>query len=166
MGELSEPGCHGDLCWLLSQAGHNLTTRLAAGLESIGLSPRAHMVLTAALDGERSQIELARQIGLDKTTMVVTLDELERAGLAERRPSPTDRRARVIAVTEAGERRVAEADRIAAEVREEVLSVLEPDQRTALLDGLRTMVREQLGEPSECIQAVRRRRSRPPAVAG
>ena len=41
-------------------------------------------------------------VGLDKTTMVVTLDELEAAGLAERRPSPTDRRARVIAVTKAG----------------------------------------------------------------
>ena len=27
-------------------------------------------------------------IGLDKTTLVVTLDELEAAGLAERRPPP------------------------------------------------------------------------------
>ena len=35
--------------------------------------------------------------------MVVTMDALERAGLAERRPSPTDRRARIIAVTPAGE---------------------------------------------------------------
>ena len=34
--------------------------------------------------------------------MVVTMDALERDGLAERRPSPTDRRARIIAVTDAG----------------------------------------------------------------
>ncbi|MEK8105286.1 MarR family winged helix-turn-helix transcriptional regulator [Micromonospora sp. M12] len=41
---------------------------------------------------------------MDKTTMVVTLDQLERAGLAERRPVPTDRRARLVAVTPAGRR--------------------------------------------------------------
>jgi MarR family transcriptional regulator for hemolysin len=35
-------------------------------------------------------------------THVVTVDELEKAGLAERRPSSRDRRARVISVTEAG----------------------------------------------------------------
>ena len=43
-------------------------------------------------------------IGLDKTTMVVTVDELERAGLAERQASSTDRRARIIKVTPAGRR--------------------------------------------------------------
>ena len=61
--------------------------------------------------GEYTQTELARIVGLDKTTMVVTLDELEAAGLAERRPSATDRRARVVAVTKAGERKVRQADR-------------------------------------------------------
>ena len=91
-----------NLCWLLSRAAHTLTTELTAAMEGLGVSPRAQHVLDTALDGEHTQIELARLVGLDKTTMVVTLDELEAKGLAERRPSPTDRRARVIAVTDAG----------------------------------------------------------------
>ena len=91
-----------NLCWLLSRASWTLTTELTAALEDLGVSPRAHAVLAAAATGEHSQTQLARIVGLDKTTMVVTLDELEAAGLAERRPSPTDRRARVIAVTPAG----------------------------------------------------------------
>ena len=55
---------------------------------------------------EKTQGALAAEAALDKTTMVVTVDELERAGLAERRPSTTDRRVRIIAVTPEGERLV------------------------------------------------------------
>src|SRR5689334_7205576 len=95
-----------NLCWLLSRASWTLTTEHTAALEGLGISPRAHAVRAAAASGERTQTELARTVGLDKTTMVVTLDELEAAGLAARRPSPTDRRARVIAVTKAGRRRL------------------------------------------------------------
>lgn len=161
-----EPRCQGDLCWLLSQASHNLTTRLAAAFESIGLGPRDHLVLTAARDGEHSQIELARMVGLDKTTMVVTIDELEARGLAERRPSPRDRRARVIAVTEAGERKVAEAQRIADRVRTEVLSVLDDEERETFLRALRTLVHDPLAAPTACQQAPRRRRIPAGAATG
>ena len=37
-----------DLGWLLSRAGHVLTTELTAAMEDLGLSPRARCVLTAA----------------------------------------------------------------------------------------------------------------------
>ncbi len=92
-------------------------TELTAALEDLGVSPRAHSVLATALTGEYSQGEIARIVGLDKTTMVVTVDELEAAGLAERRPSSSDRRARVIVVSEAGEQKVREADRVLDRVR-------------------------------------------------
>jgi MarR family len=64
---------------------------------ALGICPRSHCVLAKAMESERTQIRLAERCALDKTTMVVTGDELERSGLAERRPSPTDRRARIIA---------------------------------------------------------------------
>ena len=100
-----------DLIFLLSQAAHALTTELTAELDGLGITPRSHCVLTHALEGEQTQIQLAERCALDKTTMVVTVDELERAGLAERRPSPTDRRARIIAVTDAGREKVARGRR-------------------------------------------------------
>src|SRR4051794_41257981 len=80
-----------NLCWLLSRASYTLTTELTAALEDLGISPRAHAVLAAAATGAYTQTELARTVGLDKTTMVVTLDELEAAGVAERRPAPAHR---------------------------------------------------------------------------
>jgi DNA-binding MarR family transcriptional regulator len=106
-----------NLCWLLSKAAHSLTTEMTAALDGLGVSPRAHCVLAGAMTGDHTQSELARMVDLDKTTMVVTLDELEAAGLAERRPSPTDRRARVIGVTAAGRRKVREAEEISERIR-------------------------------------------------
>src|SRR5689334_20036816 len=85
-----------NLCWLLTRAGHVLVNEIAAALEASGMSPRAHEVLSAAVAGTFTQTELVGMVGLDKTTMVVTLDELEQLGWAERTPSPTDRRARIV----------------------------------------------------------------------
>jgi MarR family transcriptional regulator for hemolysin len=148
-----------NLCWLLSRASHALTTEMAAALEQTGLSPRAHMVLTAALEGEHTQIELARAVGLDKTTMVATVDDLERAGWAARRPSPTDRRARVIAVTEAGRKKLEEAEDAVARVRRDVLDALDDDEREVFLEALSRLVNERLAEPVECSKPIRRARA-------
>jgi MarR family transcriptional regulator, transcriptional regulator for hemolysin len=159
--EVSAPPLSANLCWLLSTAAHSLTTEMTRAMERLGVSPRGFSVLTTALSGAYTQTELARMIGLDKTTMVVTLDELEAAGLAERRPAPADRRARVIAVTEAGERRVREAEEIAARTNEDVLGVLDPGEREAFLGALMRLVGERLSEPVACAKPVRRRAPRP-----
>ncbi|MEA2420370.1 MAG: MarR family transcriptional regulator, transcriptional regulator for hemolysin [Thermoleophilaceae bacterium] len=135
MGEQPQP-LAANLGWLLSQASHVLKTELTAALEGLGVSPRAHHVLATALNRDYTQTELAAAVGVDKTTMVVTLDELEAAGLAERRPSATDRRARIIAVTKAGELKVREAEEIAARIHADVLDALPAGERRALLDGL------------------------------
>jgi MarR family transcriptional regulator, transcriptional regulator for hemolysin len=147
-----------NLCWLLSRASHALTTELSAGLEQLGVSTRGHSVLAAAATGDHTQIELARMVGLDKTTMVVTLDELEGAGLVERRPSTADRRVRVIVVTTAGERKLRQAEEITERIRADVLSVLPARDRKVFLDALSRLVSERLAEPVPCAQPVRRPR--------
>lgn len=149
-----------DLNWLLSRASYTLTTELTAALEGQGVSPRAHCVLSAAMTGDHTQTELAKMIGLDKTTMVVTVDELEAAGLAERRPASEDRRARVIAVTKAGERKVREAGEIADRIQDDVLRSLPARERKVFLDALTKLVSDRLSVPTECAHPVRRRAPR------
>jgi DNA-binding MarR family transcriptional regulator len=134
-------------------------TEMTAALEDLGLSPRARCVLMTALEGELTQIEIARMIGVDKTTMVVTLDELERDGLAERRPSSKDRRARVIAVTAKGKAMVRKSTEVVKRVQDEVLATLPARERAALVDGLQRLVSERLAEPAQCTSPVRRRRA-------
>ena len=113
-----------DLMMLLNEASHALTTELAAGLAGIGITPREHCVLSKAARGDMTQREIAAQAGIDKTTMVVTVDQLERAGLAERRPAPTDRRARIVAITSDGREVLARADAAVAGIYDDVLGAL------------------------------------------
>ncbi|HEY6780685.1 MAG TPA: MarR family winged helix-turn-helix transcriptional regulator, partial [Thermoleophilaceae bacterium] len=131
-----------DLGWLLGQAKHALSAEYAAALEPLGLSPRDYFVLATALGEDHTQIGLAKLIGMDKTTMVVTIDALEKAGWAERRPSSTDRRVRVIAVTKAGERKVAQARKLIDQVQCDILERLPLRERKGLLQGLSSLVAE------------------------
>jgi len=147
------------LGWLLSTVSHAFTTELTAALEEAAVTPRAHCVLSVALQGEYTQGALAQAIGLDKTTMVVTIDALELAGLVERRTSGTDRRARVIAVTDAGRAKVAEGEALVAEIQAEVLGSLPARQREGLMAALQTLVEGRLCTTAECSHPVRRRRS-------
>src|SRR3954451_16614217 len=125
-----------DITGLLNMAGHVLSNRLSTALEDVDLTPRMQCVLIHALEEERTQIQIAALADLDKTTMVSTVDELERRGLAERRPSTADRRARVIAVTEKGRLAAEEGQRIVDRVHAEALGDLSSPARAAFVEAL------------------------------
>ena len=149
-----------DLSFLLDHTGHVLRSRMTAALAEIGLTPRMHCVLVHALEGERTQIQLAEIGDMDKTTMVVTVDALEKAGLAERRPSSRDRRARIVAVTEEGERVAARSQRIVDGVHEAALGSLSDTDRKALVQALNALVDGHLAAPVESPRPARRARER------
>jgi MarR family transcriptional regulator for hemolysin len=50
-----------------------------------------------------SQRELADLVGIEGPSLVATLDRLERDGLVKRVASPTDRRVKLVSLTEAGQ---------------------------------------------------------------
>jgi MarR family transcriptional regulator, transcriptional regulator for hemolysin len=147
-----------DLSYLLTHAGHVLATQMTAAFAELGITPRAYCVLFHAMEAERTQIQLAEISDLDKTTMVVTVDELEKAGLAERRPSGTDRRARIISVTAAGAQAVTEGAKIADRVHRDVLDALPEEQREIFVDALTRLVGGHLATPAEVGRPVRRAR--------
>lgn len=149
-----------DLSYLLDHTSHVLRTRMAAALAEIGLTPRMHCVLVHALEEERTQIQLAELGDMDKTTMVVTLDALEEAGLAERRPASLDRRARIVAVTARGARLAARSQKIVDQVHEEALASLPATERKALLRALDRLATGHLATPADSAQPARRARQR------
>jgi DNA-binding MarR family transcriptional regulator len=100
-------GCGGalsdDLGWALGVLFRAYSKAANAAVADVPGGPRGYQVLTAiGRSDPRSQLELANHLGLDRTVMTYLLDDLERAGLIERRPDPADRRARRIVATEAG----------------------------------------------------------------
>ncbi|WP_256862691.1 MarR family winged helix-turn-helix transcriptional regulator [Microbispora sp. GKU 823] len=97
---------------------------------------------------------------MDKTTMVVTIDALEKAGLAERRPSSTDRRARIVAVTEKGAEVAKRSQEIVDGVHRAALGSLPEEEAEVLVRALNRLVTGHLATPVEMPQAVRRARQR------
>jgi MarR family transcriptional regulator, transcriptional regulator for hemolysin len=72
-------------------------------LADAGASLPIWLILTA-LRGEqwRTQLELARSLGIEGPTLTRHLDGMERAGLVQRRRDPNDRRAVLVELTDAG----------------------------------------------------------------
>ncbi len=66
------------------------------------------MLATISRGRPASQLALANELGVDRTVMTYLLDELEKAGLLERRPDPADRRARQVIITPAGSKALIE----------------------------------------------------------
>jgi MarR family transcriptional regulator, transcriptional regulator for hemolysin len=128
-----------DLSFLLDKTSESLAARMTTALADLGLTARQYCVLDKASSGDRTQGQIAEEALLDKTTMVTTLDGLERAGLARRVPSPTDRRARLVETTAQGEALVDKAAAVIQGLYDEVLGVLGPD-RDDVVDGLTRLV--------------------------
>ncbi|HEV7174142.1 MAG TPA: MarR family winged helix-turn-helix transcriptional regulator [Solirubrobacteraceae bacterium] len=125
----------GQLFFRLWRASH---TRTAERLESIGLTPELFALLNVlgAREGTIQQ-QLSADMAIDASAMVKLINELEDAGLAERRRRPGDRRAWEVSITPKGRRTLDRAKRLAAEVEDEVLGGLSAADRRQLLVLLR-----------------------------
>jgi DNA-binding MarR family transcriptional regulator len=76
-----------------------------------------HGAVLAYLDAEGSRAtDLARRSGQHKQVVGKLLDELEALGYVERRPDPSDRRAKLIVPTERGLDQMARSDAILAAI--------------------------------------------------
>jgi DNA-binding MarR family transcriptional regulator len=122
--------------------------------------PRGYQVLTSASCGEpRSQLAMAQQLGVDRTVMTYLLDDLEKAGLVERKPDPADRRARRVLVTETGTARLCDVVRKLRRVEERLLDPLDPAERDtlrSLLQRVATAVGEDRADPCDVAEEMAR----------
>jgi DNA-binding MarR family transcriptional regulator len=125
----------GQLFFRLWRVSH---TRIAEALDSVGLTPPLFGLLNVlgAREGAIQQ-EIGSEMGIDPSTMVSLIDDLEAAGLAKRRPHPKDRRAREVAITAKGGRVLERARRLAMQVEDDVLRGLTAAERRQLLTLLR-----------------------------
>lgn len=131
------PGLHAALVrhtgYLLSRLGWYAARRFSEQLQSLELTPRMWGALNV-LEAESpvSQQQLGRSIGMDPSSMVGTIDELEGLGLVERRANPSDRRAHALHLTDAG-RQTLNAGRLRAKrAQDELLAPLSAPERAQL----------------------------------
>ena len=83
---------------------HRMFRAVNDEMNSCGLSMARTKVLSKLHElGPTRQNVLAAEFGLSPHSITDIVDGLERLGLAERRADPTDRRAKLVAITDVGE---------------------------------------------------------------
>jgi DNA-binding MarR family transcriptional regulator len=109
-----------DLTWLAHRAAAALADAFNEVSREAGLTDLRDWLVLALVSGgrERTQLEIANELGIDKTTLVSILDRLEKDGLIVRGVSARDRRARIPKATARG---VEVKDRVAV-ARETAIS--------------------------------------------
>ncbi|MFJ2738069.1 MarR family winged helix-turn-helix transcriptional regulator [Streptomyces sp. NPDC087440] len=133
-----------DLHWLLSRLKQGLATAETAAVREHGMTLWGYTVLMGVVDAPtRSQLALSQVVSVDKSKLVIVLDELEAAGLVQRRPDPADRRARIVEATDAGRDALTAARRDVDAIESDLLAGLTPLAR----DSLRTVLLQLTGDP-------------------
>lgn len=87
-------------------------------------------------DGPQRQVDLVETLESDAGTMTRSLARLEKVGLVRRHPSPTDGRAIIVEVTEAGLALRTQVDEAWTELERVTRGELTDDQVARMIDDL------------------------------
>ncbi|AIY42150.1 Transcriptional regulator [Collimonas arenae] len=114
-------------------------------MKDLGISQAGWMTvaMVAKAKQPQSQISLANDLGIEGPSMVAMLDRLVKAGLITREPSPTDRRIKLVVLTEDGHALYRQVNSKATALRTELLRDIDPDQlllATSLLERLQAVL--------------------------
>ncbi len=109
--------------------------------QDFGITPVQFAALTAIQrEPGLDQRTLAGRIGFDTSTLGSVIDRLEARGLVVRNNSPTDRRVRLLSLTDAAHTLLRDIDPSMRQAQLRMLAPLPPEQRLVFMDMLRTLV--------------------------
>ncbi len=119
---------------LLLRVAHTRAAKTAsAALAPLAIEGRhLGVLLSLASRGPLTQTQLIEALGSEKSSMVRTVDDLERLGAAVRSPTPGDRRARLVQLTPTGRHLLDQAQSRAGHAAQELFSVLTDDEQQQL----------------------------------
>ncbi|WP_328610613.1 MarR family winged helix-turn-helix transcriptional regulator [Amycolatopsis sp. NBC_00345] len=86
--------------------------------------------------GSIRQASLAGELGFAQRTVTQTVESLERDKLVERRSDPSDGRAKLVALTEAGATALAASTRAGDQLLQRIFGSLDPEQLAGLAELL------------------------------
>jgi DNA-binding MarR family transcriptional regulator len=101
-----------------------------------------HTHVTAYIKAEGSRLtELAAQARMTLPAMSELVDDLERLGILERRPDPSDGRAKLICLTDAGWKALRTARRVIAEIEADYTQLVGAEHFDAAAQTLDELLR-------------------------
>lgn len=132
------------LAFLLAQVGAHAAGRFAERLGPLKLAPPHAGILRAInLQAGISQQKLAKLLGMFPSRLVLVLDELQKAGLLERKARAGDRRTYALHLTACGREKLQAIGRIAKEHQEALCAALSPKEQETLARLLARIAEDQ-----------------------
>ncbi|MGG6893117.1 MULTISPECIES: MarR family winged helix-turn-helix transcriptional regulator [Rhizobium] len=127
--------------YLASQLARVFARSLLQRANRLGFSPGQFPILLELWSEDGlTQKQLLERVDIEQATMANTLSRMERDGLVERRPHPTDKRAQLIFLTEKAAAMEAEAIEAATAVDSDVLRDFRNFERELLLEYIRRIL--------------------------
>lgn len=127
--------------YLINHAARLLARRLDARLAPLGISTGPFPLLLHLWEQDGlTQRDLVDRLGYEQPTVAATLSRMERDGLVERRPDPTDGRAQRIWLTGRGRTLRGEAEAQADGLNAVALAGLSPQEVEEFLAMIRRVV--------------------------
>ncbi len=125
------------LCLYAQRAARALARRFDEALKPVGLTNQQFSLLMALNRPEPPPMgPVARLLAMDRTTLTAALKPLERRGLVRIDPAPTDRRTRLLLLTEPGQETLAAAFPIWRDTHAAIENRLDGMNPNALRDAL------------------------------
>jgi DNA-binding MarR family transcriptional regulator len=125
--------------FLLSQLGYAVNRRFRSELEELSLEPRHFGLMRSIEAASLSQQALGERLQIPASSVVALLDQLEAKGLVRRRLDPTDRRVRLVELSEAGRAVLGRAMEIAIGIESTICLGYDWQGREALIANLQKL---------------------------
>lgn len=127
----------GALLVIAARTGQELARRRLAPL---GLTVQMCGVLNFLAASPTSQHDLGEQLGIDRTTVVELIDQLEKMDVVVRHRNPSDRRSYTLVLTPKGRTFQKRASRAFDAAADEFFGPLRPAEKKAIAAMLRRMI--------------------------
>jgi DNA-binding MarR family transcriptional regulator len=129
---------------MLGQAYSLLGFQIVEGVVGAGYPQKPkHSAVFAQIDQQGSRLtDLARRANMTPQAMGELVDELEELGYVTRRPHPTDRRAKLVVLTERGQAVIEAGKETILGLEERITEILGPDGHEALRQMLARLLAE------------------------
>ncbi len=123
-----------ELCGLVARLNQRLDSHIRRVADTLGITaPQA--IALRELSDPMKLTELAERMSCEASNAGYVIDRMEKQGLVERHPHPSDRRAKILALTSSGE--TCRANVLDALSQEAPIDSLSGEEQHALLDLLR-----------------------------
>lgn len=124
--------------YLLTIAQHAVAQTFSERLAPFGITPGQYGVLNCLWqNGCRTPKEIAQTLRLENSTVSGVLDRMQKRGLIDRVVDPHDRRSVQVIATEEGRSMKDDVLRLIAELNQEILGGISPEEHATLLHCLR-----------------------------